>query len=240
MKRYLFCLIMLISPVVLHAQQELAMPAGEFPSQQPVAQNHNRYNWMLRHEKVKERIRTTNPDAIIFANSIIHLWGGEPVADTFTRRGPQSWAKYMEPKKIQNAGFGSDRIANVLWRVYHGELDDFKGRKIIVDIGTNDVPRTTDDDIVAGLEFLLQQIRIRKPEAEIIMLGILPRKKREERVRLLNEKIKQMAEAGHYRFADFSKYFLSGDTINESLFIDGLHPNEEGYVILGKQLQQLL
>lgn len=240
MRKYLIVLMIMTSPVVLHAQQALDEPAGKFSTQQPVAQTHNRYNWMLRHDKVKERIRTTNPDAIIFANSIIHLWGGEPVADTFTRRGPKSWAKYMEPKHIQNAGFGSDRIANVLWRVYHGELDDFRGKKIIVDIGTNDVPRTTDEEIVNGLDFLLQQIRLRKPEAEIILLGILPRKKREERVRLLNEKIKQMAEAGHYRYVDFSRYFLSGDTINESLFIDGLHPNEDGYDILGKQLQQLL
>lgn len=215
-------------------------PVGSISTQQPVAQNHNRYNWMERHDKVKERLRATNPQAIIFANSIVHLWGGEPAADTFTRRGPEAWAKYMEPKHIQNAGFGSDRIANVLWRVYHGELDDFKGKKIIVDIGTNDVPRATDDEIVAGLEFLLQQIRFRKPQADIIMLGILPRRKREARVLALNEKIKKMAEAGHFRFVEFSKYFLNGDKLNESLFVDGLHPNESGYEILGKQLHQLL
>lgn len=219
----------------------LSEPVGSFSTQQPAAQNHNRYDWMLRHDAVKEQVRRNNPPAIIFANSIIHLWGGVPAVDTFTRNGPKAWAKYIQPRRLQNAGFGSDRIENVLWRVYHGELDDFNGKKIMVMIGTNNLAVNSDEEIVAGLALLLQQVRQRKPGAEITMIGILPRRRREERVRVLNEKIRQMAEAGHYRFADFSPYFLDGDKINEALFIgDGLHPNEEGYSIFGKQLQQLL
>ncbi|WP_295125194.1 SGNH/GDSL hydrolase family protein [uncultured Chitinophaga sp.] len=219
----------------------LREPVGQFTTQQPVAQNDNRYDWMLRHDEIKEQVRKTNPSAVIFANSIIHLWGGAPVTDTFRRNGPKAWERYIQPKKVQNAGFGSDRIENVLWRIYHGELDHFNGKKIIVMIGTNNLAVNSDEEIVAGLQLLLQQIRKRKPEAELTMIGILPRRKREERVRVLNEKIRLMAEAGDYRFVDYSPYFLKGNKANEDLFIgDGLHPDEEGYSILGKQLQQIL
>ena len=33
---------------------------------------------------------------------------------------------------VKNYAYGWDRIENVLWRVYHGELDGFDAEKILV------------------------------------------------------------------------------------------------------------
>jgi lysophospholipase L1-like esterase len=50
-----------------------------------------------------------------------------------------------------------------------------------------------------------------------------------------------MTAAEHVRFADIGKdMFLETGKVNEKLFTDGLHPNADGYEILGKQLQVLL
>ncbi|MEJ0104022.1 MAG: hypothetical protein WDO19_16300 [Bacteroidota bacterium] len=46
--------------------------------------------------------------------------------------GADSWKKYFEPLGMQNMGFGWDRVENVLWRMYHGELDGYNARHVIL------------------------------------------------------------------------------------------------------------
>jgi lysophospholipase L1-like esterase len=214
-------------------------PVGLLTTQRPVEQYRDGFDWLKRHEQVIENTKQTGAKTILFGNSIVNYWGGVPAAEKTAARGEASWQQYMQ--RVQNAGFGNDRIENVLWRVYHGELDQFQGNNILVMIGTNNLAVNTDEEIVQGLSFLLQQIRNRKPKAQVMMVGILPRKGKEDRVLQLNKKIKEMALAGKYRFADLSQYFMKGTQINSSLFLeDGLHPNKEGYAVLGKCMQPLL
>ena len=121
-------------------------------------------------------------------------------------------------------------IENVLWRVYHGELDGYKAEEVVLMIGTNNIGINNDNEIVEGIRFLLSAIRQRQPEAKIKVIGILPRRNQEERVRNLNLRIRQIAETGWYTFKNPGTKLLQEDgKINESLFSDGLHPNEEGY-----------
>lgn len=219
----------------------LQEPKGALSTQQPVQQYRDGFDWGLRHTQIIENIQQTNPAVLLFGNSIINYWGGIPRPEKVIPRGEAAWQQYMAPLRVQNAGFGYDRIENVLWRVYHGGLDDFKGNKIVVMIGTNNLAVNTDPEIVAGLSFLLQQIAQRKPAAQITMVGILPRKGKEERVSLLNEQIKKMAAAQQCRYADLSKGLLTGKQVNPTLFQpDGLHPNTQGYEVLGKAMSNLL
>jgi lysophospholipase L1-like esterase len=73
------------------------------------------------------------------------------------------------------------------------------------------------------------------------MVGILPRAKSEYHVASINEKIKAMALKNHVGYADFGKDFLIRNSINAKLFLkDGLHPNGDGYEVLGKNLMKVL
>lgn len=219
----------------------LGEPKGTISTQQPVQQYRDGFNWELRHQQIIEHIQQTNPAVLLLGNSIVNYWGGLPAPEKVAPRGDTAWQQYMAPLRIQNAGFGNDRIENVLWRVYHDLLDDFKGDKIMVMIGTNNLAVNTDEEIVQGLSFLLQQIAVRKPAAQIALAGILPRKGKEERVRLLNEQIKKMATTQKVRYADFSKALLTGQQVNPALFQpDGLHPNAKGYEVLGKSISSML
>ena len=60
----------------------------------------------------------------------------------------------MRPAGFQNLGCGWDRIENVLWRIYHGELDGYKAGKVVLMIGTNNCGLNNDKEIVEGLRFL--------------------------------------------------------------------------------------
>ncbi|MGN6295630.1 MAG: SGNH/GDSL hydrolase family protein [Ginsengibacter sp.] len=213
-------------------------PVGKISTEIPVEQYRDGYDWIVRHEQVKEEIKQNNPENLIIGNSIIHYFGGTPAYPI--ARGESAWDKYLKPLKVQNAGFGWDRIENVLWRVYHGEFDDFNGKNIVLMIGTNNLSeKNNESKIVEGLQFLINAIKKRKPNTKITMVGILPRAKSEERVVMINKKIKEVSLKNHIDYVDFGKDFLMGNKINSKLFVsDGLHPNGDGYEVLGQNLRK--
>jgi len=218
----------------------LKEPVGKIVTEIPIGQYRDGYDWIERHEQVREDIKQNNPQNLIIGNSIIHYFGGTPTYHVV--RGESAWDKYLKPLKVQNAGFGWDRIENVLWRVYHGEFDDFNGKNIVLMIGTNNLSAgNSDSEIVEGLQFLINEIKQRKPDTKITMVGILPRAKSEERVATINKKIEEMSLRNHIDYVDFGKDFLVGNKVNLKLFIsDGLHPNFDGYEVLGKGLGNVL
>ena len=185
-------------------------------------------------------INTSNPPKkIILANSIIHFWGGIPETNRKVER--ETWDNFLTPMGVNNYAYGWDRIENVLWRVYHGELDGFDAEKILVMIGTNNLHLNSDDEIIDGLHLLISGVKIRQPKAEIILMGILPRDKYEERLINLNLRIESMA-----RELSVGYDYIGGVLVNEnqkvdmSLFSDGLHPNKKGYLKLRNEIIRII
>ena len=96
----------------------------------------------------------------------------------------------------------------------------------------------TDEEIAEGICFLAGAIRMRQPSAEVKVVGILPRRDMEERVRELNTKIRALLPAGIV-FTDAGESLLNAQgKIDESLFRDGLHPNEKGYERIVKKVRK--
>lgn len=213
---------------------------GVLRTTRPIRQRRDNatYDFMNRHKEVLRTVKAEQPKVILIGNSITHFWGGKP--ESGINRGVASWNKYWAPRHTVNLGYGWDRIENVLWRVYHGELDGYKAEKIYINIGTNNLSiNDSDEDIIAGLRHLINAIRQRQPEAQIILSGIYPRRKMEERIVVLNKKIEALTKEIHCLFADPGTKLLGSDKkINEKLFSDGLHPNAEGYELLGHSIQR--
>jgi len=223
-------------------REMLNEPVSNLSTQIPVTQNRdaNTYNWNNRHQSILKRVKKNPPSLILIGNSITHFWGGEPVAGR--RNGEDSWEKYFGDKNTMNYGFGWDRVENVLWRVYHDELDGFNAKDIVLMIGTNNISiHNSDDEIVSGIRFLIDAIKTRQPDANIHLLAIYPGKGREKRVAGINMKLVQLAELEQIDYADIGDVLLSETGgINESLFIDGLHPNAKGYELLGAEIAKVL
>ncbi|AUD04303.1 SGNH/GDSL hydrolase family protein [Spirosoma pollinicola] len=205
-------------------------PVGPFSTTKPRTQYRDAksYDWETRHHDVMARLKAKPPRIVFMGNSITHFWGGEPKGPYV--QGGDSWASVMEPLKVQNLGYGWDRIENVLWRVYHGELDGYKAEQVVLMIGTNNIFANTEAEIVAGLKFLVQAIKSRQPTADILMIAILPRRDEEKRVAALNEAITQITGELNVTFIQPAAILTKPDgKVDESLFTDGLHPNPEGY-----------
>jgi lysophospholipase L1-like esterase len=204
-------------------------PIGKYSTTQPVVQSRDGYyDWRNRHNEILTLIKTDSPKIVFLGNSILNYWGGLPKAPL--ARGGDSWDKYLEPLGVKNFGFGWDQVENVLWRVYHEEIDGFKANKVMIMIGTNNLSVNNDQEIIEGLKLLVQAVKVRQPATEILLSGLLPRRAMEKRVKLLNKAISELASQTQVRFINPGKLLLNNTgNIDESLFGDGLHPNEAGY-----------
>ncbi|MCD6201146.1 MAG: SGNH/GDSL hydrolase family protein [Bacteroidales bacterium] len=220
----------------------LQEPKGILGTTMPVTQYREpeNYDWEKRHQKILKENRDNPPRIVFLGNSIIHYWGG--VQGCHFQRGSESWDKYLSSKRVKNMGFGWDRIENVLWRVNHDELDGYDARQVILLIGTNNLHLNNDKEVLAGLSLLIRDIRLHQPKADVLVLGILPRRNMEKRISLLNLQIARLAGDFNVHYADIGSVLLDDNgSINPAAFIkDGLHPNAEGYERLGKQLVPLL
>lgn len=202
-------------------------PVGECKTTVPVEQSRDSYNWMERHGNIIKNGREAKHfKRVVIGNSIMHHWGG---IDSFPiKRGEKVWKKHM--KGTFNMGCGWDRIENVLWRVYHDELDGFTADNIYMMIGINNIGYASEQDILTGMENLVAAIRARRPEAKLTLIGIFPRANKEELVRRLNVGIAAVARKMGVEFRDPGKnMLLENGKIDASLFVDGLHPNNDGY-----------
>jgi len=210
----------------------------------PVTQNrdHAIYDWPTRHAAVIEFNRTHKPEIVFIGDSIIHYWGGEPVA-------PKAWAadvwnRTFAGRSVENLGFGWDRTENVLWRINHGELDGIAPKLIIIKIGTNNTGINSADDIADGIEAVCVRVHAVQPGAKILLLGILPRRDEVPPRPVITDRVNQLLQAklGHISwisYRDFGPAFRNPDgSVNAALFADGVHPNHTGYAILGNLLHE--
>lgn len=222
-------------------REALNEPIGNLVTTIPKTQSRDIsvYKWEERHQEVLELNKVDEPKICLFGDSIINFWGGEP--GSLITTGQDSWENFLKPMGVRNFGFGWDRIENVLWRVYHDELDGFEAEQIILMIGTNNVNLNSEIEITKGLEMLIKAIKVRQPKSNILMIGILPKSGKEKLIRSLNLKLAQLADSEAIDFSIIDDQLLLKDgAIDESLFTDGLHPNRKGYLILAKRLQEII
>lgn len=224
-----------------HLRRILHEPVGSFSTTKPVTQLRelNGYDWEVRHRTILEMNKAESPQTVVIGNSITHFWGGQPVGHRIN--GADSWNSTFGQAGVRNMGYGWDRIENVLWRVYHGELDGYSPNQIFVNIGTNNLDYNNDEEIVKGWELLIDAIKFRQPNARVFMIGIYPRRKKEERIVKLNKELLRLTANAKVNFIDPGKVFLlKNGAIDESLFSDGLHPNAKGYTLLGAAIKKFV
>lgn len=202
----------------------------------PCKQQRDPYDWNERHEQVLKMNKESSPEILMIGNSITHYWGGEPIADK--QHGKNAWKNLFGDRKVRNLGFGWDKTENVLWRIYHGELDGYAAKTIFLMIGTNNLPFNTDEEVVEGIHEVVKAIRFRQPQAKLCVIGILPRKDMEARVDKVDKALQNSLKTENITFINITpKLTDKKGLIIPSLFMDGLHPNEQGYERIAEVLK---
>lgn len=206
----------------------------------PCKQQRDSYNWNDRHEEQLKLNQEGNaPEILMIGNSITHFWGGEPTARIQT--GLDSWEELFKGKKVRNLGFGWDRTENVLWRIYHGEMDGYQAKKIFMMLGTNNLQANSDEEIIKGISEITDAIHQRQPQAKLYILAIYPRKDLEDRVKQFNPKLERAMKEKKITYINLAPQLTDKNgKIDVSLFSDGLHPNKIGYQKIAKALKKYL
>ncbi len=198
------------------------------------------YVWMERHNEVIGLNRTTDPEVLCIGNSITHFWGGEPLSHN---NGGGTWNKLWGKRRVVNMGFGWDRIENVFWRIYHGELEGCSPEYIFLLIGINNINNgDKEEDVARGIVDLASAIHARQPQAVLHVVEIYPAKGLEAKVERTNALVREWLPVGdHVKLISLNRVLLMDDgsgNINPDMFIEGLHPNENGYAALAKELKK--
>ena len=187
------------------------------------------YDWQERHHLIIEANRARNPRLVLVGDSIIHYWGGVPAHEI--QRGPDSWNATFEPYRAVNMGFGMDRVENMLWRVMNGELNGIAPEVVILEGGTNNYGSATDDEIALGMRHLAEEVAARQPQAKLVLLGMTPSARNDHRALAVTARYAALDGllTGRLRFLDVGPALRGPDgKIDDSLFVDGCHPNAEG------------
>ncbi|MDR1497699.1 MAG: GDSL-type esterase/lipase family protein [Puniceicoccales bacterium] len=170
-----------------------------------------------RHEQFNAEAQKGGYDVLFLGDSLTEGWDlGSP------HGGKEVWEKYIAPFKAARFGIGGEKSTHLLWRVQNGNLGGTADPKLIVIlIGTNDnwPTRRNKPNAVrtaSNIRALVGAIQKRKPNAKILLLGLLPAYKdpgapwRKNNIKT-NEIIKGYANNKDIFFFDFSKKLTTSD-----------------------------
>ena len=171
------------------------------------------------------------------AGDIDLLFVGDSITDGWDNRGEAVYNEHFVPLKVANFGIGGDTTQGVLWRMRNGELEGFEARLIVHMLGTNNINRNSNEDIVAGNRAIVEEYKARQPQARVLILGVFPRGEEpgnpyRASIVEINEGLAGLADNQQVFYLDIGDAFLTADgTLTEEIMPDGLHPNERGYRI---------
>jgi len=198
-------------------------PAGPpAPANVPLARDDNRHKTFVD-------IARNAPIELVFV--------GDSITDGWRNGGQPWWDQYWAPYKPANFGIGGDTTQGVLWRMQNGELDGYKAKLIVMMLGTNNINRNPNDEIVDGDRLIIEEYRKRQPQAKVLLLGIFPRAQQASdpyraSIKDINGKLAKLADNKNVFFMDIGEKFLTPDgTLTQEIMPDGLHPNLRGYKI---------
>jgi lysophospholipase L1-like esterase len=197
-------------------------------------------NWLKRHEGFVAIAKKGGIEVLFVGDSITDKWGGAGHSPKST--GAKVFAAEFEPLKAANFGISGDRTEHVLWRLQNGELDGIQPKVLMLLIGTNNHGSNSAEEIAAGIQANVKEIRQRSPKTKVLLLGIFPRATLKtpaenqavmDKIRRVNKGIAQLDDGGKtVKYLDIGDKFLHPDgSIPREVMPDQLHLGEKGYQI---------
>ena len=188
----------------------------------------------VQHERILRRKTEGTIDVIFLGDSITEFWKDE---------GKPVWDAQFDPMNAANFGVSTDTTQNVLWRITDGkEIDGLSPKVVVLMIGTNNTPVNSASAIARGIEKIVRTLRARLPNANILLLSILPREIGGEglnvKSREVNSIIAKLDDRKTIRYLDISQKFLDANgQPSRELLKDGLHLNTAGYQALADAIR---
>jgi lysophospholipase L1-like esterase len=165
---------------------------------------------------------------------------GDSITDAFAgSAGAPVWDARIAPLNAADFAIGGSTTQNVLWQIDHGQLDGISPRVVVVMIGTNNFGLLGESPelIAGGIDTLVADVQAHQPQAQVLLLGILPRGTSPADpfrggIAATNRMISQLGAARNVTYLDIGGAFLQPDgSISGQVMPDYLHPSTLGYEI---------
>ena len=195
--------------------------------------------WTARHDaRQQEAVALKQQvELVMIGDSITHYW---------ETTGAEAWNQRYAPRNALNLGFSGDRTEEMLYRLRSGEVDGLTPDTVVVMAGANNIGHRFDtaEDVALGVGAIIDEVRTRIPDADILLLGLLPRGGRpllNERTQEVNQLLQQEGAAPDVTYLDMTPAFLDehGEA-DRDLMPDGLHPNAAGYLVWADEMAAYL
>ncbi len=218
--------------------------AGAAPLSAEAPAPRRKPGWQTHFEATLREQHAHPPRLVFLGDSII-----QELRNTSPRFGDinQVWRRYYACRGALNLGFGGDTTGNVLWRLRHGELAGTDPRLVVVLIGTNDLsPRwdASPAQTTTGVWSVVKAVHDAVPHAHILLLGLLPRQKRNRLRRQVNRKLSHMAwSALGARYRDVSDVLGQDGQPDPAYYREAsldrplLHPNAAGWTRIARAIE---
>jgi platelet-activating factor acetylhydrolase IB subunit beta/gamma len=196
---YLFALA-LLAPLPVLAQH----CGGIVRAATPAVATKDPPKWMAQHEAIRARVDAAPPVDVVFV--------GDSITAHFSDGDRFAHLPGLAGRATLNLAVPGDQTENVLWRLDHLPLNKVHPAQAVLLIGTNNLRGDdTACDILAGIDAILGRLRAAWPDAQVVVIGILPRGKDMqfalERRRAVNA---ALAARSDIRFVDPTEALLCG------------------------------
>lgn len=201
-------------------------------------------NSQTAHEQLLAKTKQGKIDVYFAGDSITRRWGAldYPKLLQNFRRNFNGW-------NAANFAWGGDNTHNILWRLQNGELEGVTPKIVVLQAGTNNLPwrRAADDshidDVVQGIEAIIDEFQYQTPESQIILTAVFPRTQNmalTPAITKINERLRTLADEKKTRFLNINnKLADSTGKLLPGISSDGLHLDERGYQIWADALKPL-
>ena len=177
-------------------------------------------------------------DVIFIGDSITQNFINAPT-DRWPMAGKAVWDRHYAGRNVLNFGVGADRTENVLWRMDHMDIKDFRPKVAVIMIGTNNT-RVPADAIATGVKAVLKKTQDTFPGVKIILVSILPSARAAQKMADANKIIQTFGDDRSVYYFDLaSKMTPEGDSW-KGVGRDHLHLMPEGYELWASEMEPLL
>jgi lysophospholipase L1-like esterase len=204
--------------------------------------------FLAAHEALLKKKTQGVIDVYFLGDSITRRWQGTDYPEH-----KKNWDRNFHGWNAANFGWGGDTTQNVLWRLAHGELDGVNPKVVVLMIGTNNVgnkpPEDSEaraEDVAAGIQAILAEVRAKAPEAKVVLTGITPRNDDGgtalvPTIDKINDRIAKFADGEQVVYLDINDKLADGSgKLLPGVTEDQLHLSVKGYQIWADGLAPLL
>uniref|UniRef100_A0A7E4VG13 SGNH_hydro domain-containing protein n=1 Tax=Panagrellus redivivus TaxID=6233 RepID=A0A7E4VG13_PANRE len=167
-----------------------------------------------------------------FKEAEVLLIGGDHIALLSQSR---FYHEHLAPLHCFCFGSMGDTIANLLWRVEDGEIDNYTPKAVVVSIGQSDTDLSV-DEMITGLSNLKNAIRQRQPNAKVFFLQLLPSGRAPNNRWEFVSTVNASMEAGLGKDAKVIEIDLEAienqGAISAPYMFDFFHLSQEGYDVI--------